>query len=107
MADNNELIRLPQRLVIGGDALHVEISAASILAKAYRDRLMGTLDAKYPGYGLGRHAGYGPAQHRAAIRELGPSRIHRVTFRGVKEYVPGYHGTCFEEAPGSAPVPAP
>jgi ribonuclease HII len=78
---------LPQKTVIGGDAKHVEISAASILAKVYRDQLMVILDRKYPGYGLATHAGYPTAAHRKAIAEIGPSRIHRVTFRGVKEYV--------------------
>jgi len=80
---------LPQRTVINGDRKHVEISAASILAKVYRDRLMHRLDLKYPGYGLGKHAGYPTEAHRVAIARLGPSRIHRRTFTGVKEYLPG------------------
>ena len=76
-------IHLPQRTVVKGDALHVEISAASILAKVWRDHLMEVLDAKYPGYSLGAHAGYPTASHRAALAALGPSRIHRRSFRGV------------------------
>ena len=79
--------RLPQKTIVSGDNLVVQISAASILAKVYRDRLMQTLDRKYPGYSLGTHAGYGTSQHRAAIAALGPSPIHRRSFAGVKEYL--------------------
>lgn len=79
--------RYDQRTVIKGDALHVEISAASIIAKTYRDWLMEVLDKKYPGFGLAGHAGYPTESHRAAIAALGPSPIHRVDFRGVKEFV--------------------
>lgn len=77
----------PQRTVVKGDALHVEISAASILAKVWRDRLMVVLDNKFPGYGLAEHAGYPTPRHRAAIRRLGASPIHRATFAGVKEFL--------------------
>lgn len=90
---------LPQRTVVQGDQKHVEISAASILAKVFRDDLMRALDAKYPGYGMSTHAGYGTAAHRAAIAALGPAPIHRRSFRGVKEYwgrqtsLPGAIGT--------------
>ncbi|NLF25684.1 MAG: ribonuclease HII [Deltaproteobacteria bacterium] len=77
---------LPQRNVVKGDSLHVEISAASILAKVHRDQLMRVLDSKYPGYGLAKHAGYPTKSHRDAISKLGPSCIHRRTFAGVKEY---------------------
>jgi ribonuclease HII len=78
---------LPQRTVVKGDALHVEISAASILAKVWRDRLMCVLDRRFPGYGFARHAGYPTLQHRLAISRLGPSLVHRLEFSGVKEYV--------------------
>lgn len=78
---------IPQRTVVKGDQLHVEISAASILAKVFRDDLMCRLDTKYPGYGFANHAGYGTEAHRHAIATLGPSPIHRRTFRGVKEFV--------------------
>lgn len=77
---------LPQTTVVGGDALHVQISAASIVAKVFRDRLMGILDVRYPGYDLGKHAGYATEIHRTAIRKLGPSPVHRVSFRGVSEF---------------------
>ncbi len=85
LIDGNQPIvcALPQRTVIGGDRLHVQISAASILAKVWRDRLMETLGKKYPGYGLEKHSGYPTPAHKKAIIELGPCRVHRRTFAGV------------------------
>lgn len=89
LIDGNQLIEspLPQEAIVHGDALCVEISAASILAKVWRDGLMERLEVKYPGYGFARHAGYPTSSHRQAIADLGPSRVHRRTFRGVSEYV--------------------
>ena len=81
-------VKLPQTTIVGGDALRVEIGAASIIAKVWRDELMMVLGKKYPGYGLENHAGYPTTTHRNAIITLGPSAIHRRTFRGVKEFVP-------------------
>jgi len=78
---------LPQETIIGGDRLRVEISAASILAKVWRDRLMAVLDRKYPGYGFAIHSGYPTADHRAAVARQGPCRVHRRTFHGVREFV--------------------
>lgn len=72
-----------QQAVVGGDSSVPAISAASILAKTYRDLLMEHLDKRYPGYGLARHKGYGTAEHYAALRRLGPCPQHRLTFRGV------------------------
>lgn len=74
---------IPQETIVGGDALRVEIGAASIIAKVYRDKLMEVLDKKYPGYDLAKHAGYPTKAHKAAISKLGPARIHRRSFRGV------------------------
>lgn len=74
---------IPQRPIIKGDAFHQEISAASILAKVYRDQLMDRLDLVYPGFGLGGHAGYPTQAHRDAIKRIGASKIHRKTFNGV------------------------
>lgn len=74
---------LPQRAIIDGDALEPAISAASILAKTFRDRLLTVLDRRYPGYALAVHKGYGTAAHLAALRTLGPCPLHRLTFRGV------------------------
>ncbi|WP_051272380.1 ribonuclease HII [Fundidesulfovibrio putealis] len=74
---------LPQRAIIEGDSLEPAISAASILAKTFRDRLLERLDRRYPGYALAVHKGYGTAVHLAALRALGPCPQHRLTFRGV------------------------
>lgn len=80
---------LPQKTLKKGDARSLSIAAASIIAKVTRDRLMVEYDRNYPGYGFAAHKGYGCAGHLAAIAELGPSPIHRLTFRGVREYVRG------------------
>ena len=74
---------LPQRAYVRGDQTIGSIAAASIVAKVTRDRLMATLERQFPGYGLAQHKGYGTAAHLRAIRRLGPSTIHRKTFRGV------------------------
>lgn len=74
---------LPQMTVVGGDALHPCISAASILAKTFRDDLLLCMDQRYPGYGFAVHKGYGTKAHLDALRKLGPSPVHRVSFRGV------------------------
>ena len=73
----------PQRTIVGGDALVPAISAASILAKTFRDALLCALDRRYPGYGFPGHKGYGAATHLAALRANGASAMHRLTFRGV------------------------
>jgi ribonuclease HII len=73
----------PQRLVIRGDQTIGSIAAASIVAKVSRDRYMVTLDRQFQGYGLGQHKGYGTVTHLRAIQQLGPTMIHRATFRGV------------------------
>lgn len=85
LVDGNQLLQtdLPQRTVIGGDALVPAISAASILAKTFRDRLLCVLDRLHPGYGLAIHKGYGTAAHLDALRRLGPTCVHRRSFRGV------------------------
>ncbi len=70
----------PCEAVVKGDATCHAIAAASILAKTERDRLMERYDAAYPGYGFGAHKGYATAEHRAALRRLGPSPIHRRSF---------------------------
>lgn len=71
---------LPTEMVIGGDAIHAEIMAASILAKVARDAELIQLDFEYPGYGFAQHKGYGTAQHLTALRELGPCGHHRMSF---------------------------
>jgi len=71
---------MPHETVIGGDGLSANIAAASILAKVSRDRYMTELDKKYPGYGFGKHMGYGTKAHYAALDELGECSEHRKTF---------------------------
>ena len=87
LIDGNQRVRapLPQETVVGGDALITAISAASILAKVWRDRLMARLDEKYPGYGFAVHAGYPTAAHRQALQIKGPCPVHRLGFRGVRQ----------------------
>jgi ribonuclease HII len=87
LVDGNQLPRLAieARAVIGGDALEPAISAASILAKQHRDRLMAELDLTYPGYGFAEHAGYPTARHLRRLRELGPCGIHRRSFAPVRD----------------------
>ena len=90
LIDGNMEMRasLPQRPIIKGDSLVQCIAAASILAKVTRDGLMKTLDTRYSGYGLAGHKGYPTKAHKLSIKELGPSRIHRESFSGVKEHIP-------------------
>jgi ribonuclease HII len=75
------------RAIVDGDARVSVISAASILAKVTRDRMMRELHAEYPQYGFDRHFGYPTAEHRKAIKKFGPCAIHRTTFRGVREFL--------------------
>ena len=70
------------RGLVHGDALCYSIAAASILAKVTRDRIMRELDARYPQYGLAKNKGYGTAEHIAALRQYGPTPIHRRSFIG-------------------------
>lgn len=75
----------PSRAIVKGDETEPVISAASILAKVSRDREMEEYERLYPGYGFARHKGYGTAQHLLALKELGPSPIHRYSFAPVVE----------------------
>ena len=70
----------PQRTVVRGDSHHLEIAAASVLAKQARDALITRLSARFPTYGLERHAGYGTALHREALLAHGPTPLHRRSF---------------------------
>ena len=79
---------IPQKTIKKGDSLSLSIAAASIIAKVTRDRLMRELDEIHPGYGFSGHKGYGSALHMEAIRRLGPSPVHRLSFGGVKEHLP-------------------
>lgn len=74
------LVEIPQVPIIKGDAKSVSIAAASIIAKVTRDHMMVEYEEIYPGYGFASNKGYGSAQHIAALKELGPTPIHRRTF---------------------------
>ena len=81
----NDAVTIPevtirQVPIIKGDAKSISIAAASIIAKVTRDRLMTEYEKTYPGYGFAANKGYGSAEHIAAIRELGPTPIHRRSF---------------------------
>jgi ribonuclease HII len=74
---------LPQNAIIHGDALSASIAAASIIAKVERDRMMREWDAVFPAYGLASHKGYSTPRHLTALRELGPTPLHRQSFAPV------------------------
>ena len=79
----------PQQAIVKGDALSHSISAASVVAKVTRDRIMEKLAAEYPMYGFAQHKGYGSREHREAIKKHGPCPAHRMTFKGVREFIQG------------------
>ncbi len=74
---------VPQRCLKKGDRLSRSISAASVLAKVYRDRIMRCYHGMYPDYGFDQHKGYATARHLEAIRRYGACPVHRMTFKGV------------------------
>ena len=78
---------LPSFKIKQGDRRHYVISAASVLAKVFRDRLVRKLAESYPGYGFEQHVGYGTKQHLDALRKLGVTEIHRRTFSPVKRLI--------------------
>jgi ribonuclease HII len=80
--------RWQARAIVGGDGLEPPISAASILAKEHRDRLMRAYAQRWPHYGWERNAGYGTAQHIAALHQHGISPIHRRSFAPVAQLAP-------------------
>jgi ribonuclease HII len=89
--DGNQLPRIDDlrpgctiEAIIGGDACVAAISAASILAKTYRDAMMERLDRCYPGFSLGVHKGYGTPAHLEALTRLAPSPLHRRSFSPVR-----------------------
>ncbi|MGB3846046.1 MAG: ribonuclease HII [Sphingopyxis sp.] len=87
LVDGNRLPkwRYHARAVVGGDALHPCISAASILAKEHRDRFMTGAALEFPGFGWESNMGYGTAQHLAALRKHGPTPLHRASFAPVAQ----------------------
>lgn len=87
LIDGNALpaqLPAPAQAIIKGDLTEPAISAASILAKTARDRLMESYCQAHPGYGFSQHKGYGTAAHAAALQSLGPCPIHRMSFAPVK-----------------------
>lgn len=87
LVDGNALpsdLPAPAVAIIKGDLTEPAISAASILAKTERDRIMAAYCLDYPGYSFGQHKGYGTAIHSAALGHLGPCAIHRMSFAPVK-----------------------
>ena len=86
----NDAVTIPevdikQVPIIKGDAKSISIGAASIVAKVTRDRMMVEYDSMFPGYDFASNKGYGSAEHIAALKEIGPSPIHRKTF--IKNFV--------------------
>jgi ribonuclease HII len=75
--------------IVDGDVSEPCISAASIIAKTYRDALMRRMDQRYPGYGLATHFGYGTPEHLRALVRLGPSPIHRRSFDPLRSWLSG------------------
>jgi ribonuclease HII len=74
-------LRCPARAIVGGDARSLSIAAASIIAKVARDALMTRLDKMHPGYGFADHAGYATRAHVEALGRLGPTALHRRSFK--------------------------
>ena len=87
LVDGNQppALACPVRCVVGGDALSLSIAAASIVAKVLRDRAMQRLALRYAGYGWEGNVGYSTPGHRAALRDLGPTRHHRPEFGAVRQ----------------------
>jgi ribonuclease HII len=77
-------VEVPQSAFVRADAFIYSVAAASIVAKVHRDAIMCDLDGEFPGYGFARHMGYGTASHLAALRALGPCRVHRRSFSPVR-----------------------
>jgi len=77
-------VKLPQKGIKNGDSLCFSIACASIIAKVARDQLLVGLDRIYSGYGLAQHKGYGTKEHLTCLCKLGPSLIHRQSFKPVR-----------------------
>lgn len=78
----------PGAALIKGDGRIAAISAASIVAKVMRDRMMIRMDKLYPGYGFAKHKGYGTAVHQEALQTLGPCPLHRLSFKPIAALIP-------------------
>lgn len=91
LVDGNRPPRLDceVRTIVQGDRLEPSISAASILAKVSRDRLMMEYHRRFPSYGFDRHKGYPTAEHLRLLEEIGPCAIHRKSFAPVRKAIQG------------------
>lgn len=87
LIDGNRLpvLTCDAECIVGGDGKSLSIAAASVIAKVTRDRIMTELAQRYPGYGWERNAGYGTAEHMAALQRLGATPHHRRSFAPVRE----------------------
>jgi ribonuclease HII len=92
-------VLIEQKPLVKGDARSVSIAAASILAKVARDARMLEWDAVYPHYGLARNKGYGTPDHLVALRQHGPSPLHRYSFAPVRE------AGCWASSATQVPLP--
>ncbi|WP_018618226.1 ribonuclease HII [Spirosoma luteum] len=84
LVDGNRFVPyplIPHTCIVRGDAHYLSIAAASVLAKIYRDDLMAQLGLEFPAYGWAQNVGYPTPVHRAAIRQFGPTKYHRMSFR--------------------------
>jgi ribonuclease HII len=82
-------LSIPQRCLKKGDQISRSISAASIVAKVYRDRIMRSYHEMYPMYGFDQNKGYGTRRHITALKNHGASPLHRLTFRRVLQFDEG------------------
>jgi ribonuclease HII len=89
-------IDMPQNAFNKGDGLNFSIAAASIIAKTTRDAIMEELDRQYPGYGFAAHKGYPVPEHKEAVRRLGPSAVHRMSFPVMHELQGEYSAAFYE-----------
>ena len=76
-------LNIPMKTIIGGDSIEDAISAASIIAKVYRDNYMRKMHDYFPNYDFINNKGYPTKNHKIALKKHGPSEIHRLSFRGV------------------------
>jgi ribonuclease HII len=86
IVDGREVVQcgIPQQAIIDADALCISVSAASIVAKVARDAYMRELETPFPGYGFAENKGYSTPEHQAALRTLGPTTLHRLSWAPVR-----------------------
>jgi ribonuclease HII len=89
-------IDVPQNAFNKGDGLNFSIAAASIIAKTTRDAMMCELDREYPGYGFAAHKGYPTPDHRKAFMDLGPCKVHRMSFPVIHEMLGEYSALFYD-----------